>query len=59
MQRIILIGLATLLTACANQPSNNTSQKVASTQTEAVSHSMIIDLLPHRRNTFSRGYLNS
>ena len=37
MQRIILIGLATLLTACANQPSNNTSQKVANTQTETVS----------------------
>ncbi|MEZ8305966.1 ChaN family lipoprotein [Vibrio splendidus] len=37
MQRIILIGLATLLTACANQPSNTTSQKVANTQTQAVS----------------------
>jgi uncharacterized iron-regulated protein len=37
MQRIILIGLATLLTACANQPSNSTSQKVANTQTQAVS----------------------
>ncbi len=35
MQRIILIGLATLLTACANQPSKDTSQKVA--QTESVS----------------------
>ncbi|WP_299135738.1 ChaN family lipoprotein [uncultured Vibrio sp.] len=37
MQRIILIGLATLLTACANQPSNSTSQQVANTQTETVS----------------------
>ena len=37
MQRIILIGLATLLTACANQPSNSTSQKVANTQTQVVS----------------------
>ncbi|WP_210444697.1 ChaN family lipoprotein, partial [Vibrio crassostreae] len=37
MQRIILIGLATLLTACANQPSNSTSQQVTNTQTETVS----------------------
>ncbi|WP_102386786.1 ChaN family lipoprotein [Vibrio cyclitrophicus] len=36
MQRIILIGLATLLTACATQPSNNTSQTVANTQTKTV-----------------------
>lgn len=35
MQRIILIGLATLLTACASQPAKDTSQKV--TQTESVS----------------------
>ncbi|EGU41539.1 ChaN family lipoprotein [Vibrio splendidus] len=33
MQRIILIGLATLLTACANQPSENTSQKVVQPET--------------------------
>ena len=33
MQRIILIGLATLLTACANQPSGNTSQKVVQPET--------------------------
>ncbi|MEZ8722362.1 ChaN family lipoprotein [Vibrio pomeroyi] len=37
MQRIILIGLATLLTACANQPSNSTFQQVANTQTDTVS----------------------
>ncbi|CAH6884592.1 Cofac_haem_bdg domain-containing protein [Vibrio chagasii] len=55
MQRIILIGLATLLTACANQPSENTSQKVvqpetvstyydyqfASPQGEALSHNAL------------------
>ena len=35
MQRIILIGLATLLTACASQPAKDTSQKV--TQKESVS----------------------
>ena len=35
MQRIILIGLATLLTACASQPSKDTSQTVA--QAESVS----------------------
>ncbi len=33
MQRIILIGLATLLTACANQPSENSSQKVVQPET--------------------------
>ncbi|MEC7941399.1 MAG: ChaN family lipoprotein [Pseudomonadota bacterium] len=33
MQRIILIGLATLLTACANQPSENNSQKVVQPET--------------------------
>ncbi|MCG9551888.1 ChaN family lipoprotein [Vibrio sp. Isolate31] len=33
MQRIILIGLTTLLTACANQPSENTSQKVLQPET--------------------------
>ena len=33
MQRIILIGLATLLTACASQPSENTSQKVVQPET--------------------------
>ncbi|WP_146492276.1 ChaN family lipoprotein [Vibrio sp. T20] len=33
MQRIILTGLATLLTACANQPSENTSQKVVQPET--------------------------
>lgn len=33
MQRIILIGLTTLLTACANQPSENTSQKVVQPET--------------------------
>ena len=35
MQRIVLIGLATLLTACASQPSKDTSQTVA--QAESVS----------------------
>ncbi|MGF1745983.1 ChaN family lipoprotein [Vibrio minamisatsumaniensis] len=34
MQRIILIGLVTLLTACANQPAKDTAQKVV--QTKAV-----------------------
>ena len=33
MRRIILTGLATLLTACANQPSENTSQKVVQPET--------------------------